>query len=73
MKPGIYRHYKGKNYRVIGVGRHSETLEDLVFYQALYDSPEFGNASLWARPLNMSADEVEFQGKKVSRFEFISD
>jgi len=69
--PGKYRHYKGKLYEVIGIGRHSETLEGLVFYKAIYNSEEFGNNSLWARPKVMFLELVEFRGKKVPRFEFI--
>ncbi len=61
---GRYRHYKGKEYEVIGVARHSETLEELVVYKALYDN-ELG--SLWVRPVAMFLGEVD--GKK--RFEFI--
>jgi len=54
LKIGTYRHYKGSLYRVIGVGKHSETLEDLVFYEALYDNPK---AQLWVRPLKMFAEK----------------
>lgn len=61
---GRYRHYKGKEYEVIGVARHSETLEELVVYRALYEN-ELG--SLWVRPVKMFLGEVN--GKK--RFEFI--
>ncbi|MCC6643671.1 DUF1653 domain-containing protein, partial [Candidatus Peregrinibacteria bacterium] len=43
IEPGIYRHYKGKNYRVIGVAKHSETMELMVVYQGLYNSEEFGD------------------------------
>jgi hypothetical protein len=66
IKLGKYRHYKGNEYEVIGVARHSETLEDLVVYKALY-----GNYDLWVRPLNMFLEEVEVNGKKVKRFEYI--
>jgi len=66
IKLGKYRHYKGNEYEVIGVTRHSETLEDLVVYKALY-----GNYDLWVRPLNMFLEEVEVKGKKVKRFEYI--
>ena len=61
--PGIYRHYKGQRYRVLGTARHSETLEELVVYQALYG--EFG---LWVRPATMFAGTVELDGRVVPRF-----
>lgn len=54
-------------YEVIGVAKHSETLEELVVYRALY-----GGNDLWVRPLKMFLEEVEADGKKVPRFEFIS-
>jgi len=68
MEPrlGKYEHYKGKHYEVLGVARHSETLEDFVVYKALY-----GNGDLWIRPLKMFLDEVEANGKKVLRFKYI--
>ncbi len=66
IKPGKYRHYKGKEYNVIGVARHSETLEELVVYQALY-----GEGGLWVRPLKMFVEEVEVEGKKMPRFEYL--
>ena len=50
--PGRYQHYKGKFYEVVGVARHSETLEELVVYKALYET-EFGKESLWVRPKKM--------------------
>lgn len=71
IKLGKYQYYKGKFYEVIGVARHSETLEELVVYQALYDSPEFGENALWVRPLQMFTEEVEVKGQKVSRFKFV--
>ena len=67
LQPGLYRHYKGQQYRVLGVARHSETEEDLVIYQALYG--EFG---LWVRPLSMFTESVEVNGEKVPRFALIS-
>jgi cyclomaltodextrinase / maltogenic alpha-amylase / neopullulanase len=66
--PGIYRHFKGKQYQVIGVAKHSETLEELVVYQQLY-----GNKELWVRPLKMFLESVEVNGKQAPRFEFISE
>ena len=70
IKPGIYRHYKNKEYRVIAVGKHSETLEDFVLYEALYDNTL---SHFWIRPLSMFADMVTVDGKEVSRFEFLRD
>jgi len=66
IKPGRYRHYKGQEYEVIGIARHSETLEDLVVYRALY-----GEGEIWVRPREMFLDTVEREGKKVRRFEFL--
>lgn len=65
---GIYRHYKNKCYRVIGVGRHSETHEDMIVYQALYDSSEFGNNALWIRPLGLFFEEIVVNGQMTPRF-----
>ena len=73
MRPvrlGKYQHYKGKFYQVIGVARHSETLEELVVYRALYRS-KFGNNSLWVRPRKMFVENVVVDGKKVPRFRFV--
>ncbi len=66
VQPGRYRHYKGPEYRVYAVVRHSETEEELVFYQALYG--EFG---LWVRPLSMFTETVELDGEVVPRFALI--
>lgn len=68
LKLGKYRHYKGNKYEVIGIAKHSETLEELAVYQALYD-----NHDLWVRPLNMFNEEVEVGGKKIPRFEYIGE
>ena len=62
-KPGRYRHYKGNDYRVIGLARHSETREPFVVYQALY-----GERGLWVRPVAMFTEEIELAGKRVARF-----
>lgn len=61
--PGIYRHYKGQRYRVLGTARHSETLEELVVYQALY-----GDYGLWVRPAAMFAGTVALDDAVVPRF-----
>ena len=68
---GIYEHYKGKRYEVIGVARHSETLELMVVYKALYDG-EFGKNSLWARPVAMFSETITVSGKKLPRFKFLA-
>lgn len=68
LKLGKYRHYKGKEYEVLGVAKHSETLEDLVVYKALYDNE---TSSLWVRPLKMFLEEVEVEGEKVPRFSLV--
>jgi hypothetical protein len=70
LKLGKYQHYKGKFYEVIGIAKHSETLEELVVYKALYKS-EFGENTLWIRPLLMFLEEVEINGGKIPRFKFI--
>ena len=66
--PGLYRHYKGNEYRVIGLARHSETQETLVVYQALY-----GAKGLWVRPAAMFGEKVEIGGRHVPRFERIGE
>jgi hypothetical protein len=67
-KPGLYRHYKGNDYRVIGLARHSETLEPLVVYQALY-----GERGTWVRPAAMFVERVEIGGKPVPRFAWLGE
>ena len=68
LTTGKYKHYKGKLYEVIGIARHSETLEELVVYRALYQNE---GENLWVRPLKMFLEEVEIEGKKIPRFEFL--
>lgn len=64
---GRYRHYKGNEYRVIGVARHTETEEPVVVYQALY-----GERGLWVRPAAMFMEPVTLNGVRVPRFAFIA-
>lgn len=71
MQLWIYKHYKGKEYRVIGVGKHSDTFEDFVIYQALYNSAEFGDKAFWIKPKNLFLETVNFEGEKISRFKFL--
>ncbi len=67
-----YRHYKnGQTYTVLLVARHSETLEEMVVYQAEYDSPEFGLRAVWARPRATFEESVTYEGKLVPRFALI--
>ncbi|MBD9253263.1 DUF1653 domain-containing protein [bacterium] len=68
IKPGRYRHFKGKEYEVLGVARHSETQEELVVYRALYS--DFG---LWVRPARMWNETVERDGKTFRRFTYIGE
>ena len=63
VKPGRYRHFKGMEYEVLGTARHSETLEDMVVYRALY-----GEGDLWVRPAHMWNETVEREGKTFPRF-----
>lgn len=63
LAPGRYRHYKGNDYEVIAVARHSETLEPLVVYRALY-----GDHGLWVRPYTMFCEQVTVDGRSVRRF-----
>ncbi len=64
--PGLYRHFKGSEYRVIGTAQHSETEEWLVVYQ-----PQYGDRGLWVRPLSMFVEQVLHEGKSVPRFQKI--
>ncbi len=63
IKPGKYRHFKGNEYEVLGLAKHSETLEPMVVYRALY-----GEGGLWVRPISMWFETVEHEGKTVLRF-----
>jgi hypothetical protein len=68
LKLGRYRHYKGGQYQVLGVARHSETEEQMVLYRPLY-----GAGDLWVRPLDMFCESVQLGGEPVPRFAFIGD
>ena len=63
LEKGIYRHYKGGTYELIAVATHSETLEQMVVYKALY-----GEQGIWVRPAKMWEEEVVVDGKRVKRF-----
>ena len=66
IKNGVYRHYKGNLYEVLSFAKHSETLEDMVVYKALY-----GDFGIWVRPMHMWDDEIVIDGKTVKRFMLI--
>ena len=68
IKLGKYKHYKGNLYEVIGIAHHSETLEDLVVYRALY-----GDFDLWVCPLKMFLENVEINGVTIPRFEYLGN
>lgn len=68
IKKGIYRHFKGNEYEVIGIARHSETLEEMVIYKALY-----GDADIWVRPVSMWSETVIKDGVEYKRFTYIGE
>ena len=68
IRPGKYRHFKGKEYEVLGIATHSETLEPMVVYRPLY-----GERGLWVRPASMWNEILERDGKRVRRFSFIGE
>ena len=66
LRPGVYQHFKGMNYSVIGVAFHSETFEEVVIYRKMYEDCGF-----WVRPLKMFLEKVDVDGQKVLRFRFM--
>ena len=68
IQPGRYRHFKGKEYRVLYTARHSETLEPMVVYQALY-----GERGIWVRPAAMWGEHVEREGYSGPRFTYVDE
>lgn len=68
LKPGIYRHFKGNLYELIGVAKHSETLEPMVVYRALY-----GDGGLWVRPAAMWDEQVDRDGYQGPRFTLVKE
>ena len=68
IRPGLYRHYKGNDYRVLFLARHSETEEWMVVYQALY-----GERGLWVRPASMWNETVESDGQRIPRFRYVGE
>lgn len=68
IKLGKYRHFKGNEYEVIGIANHSETLEKMVVYRALY-----GEKEIWVRPAEMWNEEITRDGKTFKRFEYVGE
>ena len=67
LKPGIYRHFKGNLYELVDIAKHSETLEEMVVYKALY-----GEGEIWVRPAKMWNELVFVDNKQVKRFELVN-
>jgi hypothetical protein len=67
---GIYKHYKGNKYKVLSLGKHSETLEELVIYECLYVNPK---GKIWARPREMFFENITKDGKTFPRFELLPE
>lgn len=70
LKIGRYQHYKGNFYNVVGVAKHSETLEELVVYETLYENPR---SKFWVRPLKMFLENVIVDGKEMPRFKLVEE
>lgn len=68
LKPGRYRHFKGNEYELLGIARHSETMEEMVVYRALY-----GAQGLWVRPAAMWTEQVDRDGYHGPRFIYIGE
>ncbi len=68
LKPGRYRHFKGNEYRLLYVAKHSETLEPMVVYEALY-----GEGGIWVRPAEMWSEEVDREGYRGPRFTYVGE
>lgn len=68
LKPGKYRHFKGGEYELVGIAKHSETLEPMVVYRALY-----GDGGLWVRPASMWTEQVQKDGYIGPRFQYMED
>ncbi|MDQ3008172.1 MAG: DUF1653 domain-containing protein [bacterium] len=70
FQTGVYQHYKGNKYLVIGIAKHSETKEDLVVYVSLYENDL---ASMWVRPLTMFSENIIVDGKSMPRFKRVDE
>jgi len=68
LKKGKYKHFKGNVYELLFIAKHSETMEDMVIYRSINDE-----SKIWARPISMWGETVEYQGKTVARFTYIKE
>ena len=68
LKLGQYKHYKGGLYKVLSIAKHSETLEDMVIYEALYENEV---SKVWVRPLKMFTEKVIVNGMRIPRFKYV--
>lgn len=73
IKLGIYKHYKGGYYKVLGAARNENTLEEVVVYRSISRGLETGEGPLWVRPLEQFKEEIEYRGKQVPRFQYVSE
>ncbi len=73
VRLGRYKHYKGKKYIVLGVARHSETLEKLVVYQGQYESEEYGDNPIWVRPVSDFLSKKRVGENFIDRFEYLGE
>lgn len=73
IRIGKYRHYKGNEYQIIGIGRNSDTFEKMVVYQGLYNSDEFGDKPIWVRPVSEFVESVEVDGQQIQRFTYLGE
>ena len=69
VRSGVYQHYKGNQYIVRDLAKHSETLEWMVIYECLYENPE---GKIWVRPLSMFLEEVMLHGQLIPRFKYLA-
>ncbi|MBS3061860.1 MAG: DUF1653 domain-containing protein [Candidatus Diapherotrites archaeon] len=71
IKKGLYKHYKGKLYEVLGEARHSETLEKMVVYKGLYDHPEYGKDTMWVRPKYEFLEKIQIGDRVYPKYEYL--
>ena len=72
LKQGVYKHYQGGFYKVLGIARHENTNEELAVYRELSRGLETGEGPLWVRPVPDFFEEVTYRGKTVQRFQYVS-